>query len=97
MVCGWPLLASCGAELILHGHAHRAVQNYLKTPSGDVPVVGAPSASSMGRNLQRRARYYIYNISPNDNGWDTRLTVRIYSPEVDRFILEREEKFIMSH
>ena len=84
------LLARHGAELILHGHAHHTAQTYLRIPLGKVPVVGAPSASALGRTRRRRARYYIYRISPNENGWDVRCSVRVYSPEKSRFIAENE-------
>ena len=87
------LLANYGVELILHGHAHRAAQNYVKTPTGKALVMGAPSASAVGRTLQRRARYYIYHISPNPKGWDVKLVVRIYSPLTNRFTTEHEESF----
>jgi len=85
------LLARFGAELILHGHAHRAHQGYLKTPSGSVPVMGAPSITAVDRQPDRRARYYIYHISPGDDDWNVRLQVRIYSPDENRFIRESEQ------
>ncbi len=91
------LLARYGAELILHGHAHHTTQNYLKIPLGKVPVVGAPSASALGRTPQRRARYYLYRISPTKNGWDVRRTVRVYSPGKNRFIAESETQLSGSH
>jgi 3',5'-cyclic AMP phosphodiesterase CpdA len=87
------LLERYGSELILHGHAHRHLQNFLRTPAGKVPVMGASSASALGRTLQRRARYYIYRITAGANGWDVRVAVRIYSPDENRFILESEHQF----
>lgn len=86
------LLERYGAELILHGHAHHTAQSYLKSPHGKVPAIGAPSASALGRTRLRRARYYIYHISPTTNGWNARLEVRIYSPDEDRFIAECENQ-----
>ena len=82
------LLERYGADLVLHGHAHHTAQSRLKSLDGKVPVVGAPSVSAMGRTLQRRARYYIYRISPSASGWDVRLEARIYSPDENRFIPE---------
>ena len=87
------LVARHGAELILHGHAHRTLRRWLHTPNGTVPVVGAPSISAMGRTPERRARYYIYRITPLDADWDVRLQVRIYSPGDNRFIKESEQQF----
>jgi 3',5'-cyclic AMP phosphodiesterase CpdA len=85
------LIARFGAELILYGHVHRAHQSYLKTPSGSVPVMGAPSITALDRKQARRARYYIYHISPGADDWNVRLQVRIYSPDENRFIREREQ------
>ena len=87
------LLARYGVELILHGHAHRAVQNYLKTPTDRVPVMGAPSASALSRNPEHRARYYIYRIKPGVDGWNIHLTVRVYAHAKNCFIKERELQF----
>ncbi|MBT8366088.1 MAG: metallophosphoesterase [Deltaproteobacteria bacterium] len=91
------LLASYGAELILHGHAHRTLRRNLQTPDGNVPVVGVPSISAVGRTPERRARYYIYRIMPVDAGWNVRLEVRIYSPDDNRFIRESEQRLDDSH
>ncbi len=86
------LLADSGVELILHGHAHFAHQCYLKTLSGRVPVMGAPSITALDRPADRLARYYIYRISPRDANWNVRLQVRIYSPSENRFIKESEQQ-----
>jgi len=87
------LLTRSGAELILHGHAHKSVQTSLKTPAGRVPVMGAPSASSPGRTPRRRARYYFYRVRPYPGNWDVRLSVRVYAPEEHRFVSEAEQHF----
>ncbi len=89
------LLSQYGAELILHGHAHRAARNLLPVPAGNVQVVGAPSASAAGRRRQRTARYYIYRITSGTASWNTKLTIHIYSPEQKQFITESEELFSM--
>jgi len=84
------LLARYGAELILHGHAHKTDQCYLKIPGGRIPVMGVPSASALGRTPQRRARYYTYYITPGASDWHLRLAGRVYSPYENRFIPEHE-------
>lgn len=86
------MLQKFGADLILHGHAHRTLRGYLQTPTGPIPVMGAPSISALGRTPERRARYYIYRIAPGSEGWDVRLEVRIYSPEENCFIRESEQR-----
>ena len=86
------ILARHGAELILHGHAHRTAQSFLNTPTGDVPVIGAPSASALGRTPARNARYYVFRITPLAHSWDVTFSVRIFSRDEKRFIQEREQK-----
>jgi 3',5'-cyclic AMP phosphodiesterase CpdA len=82
------LLEKYGVELVLHGHAHRTMLNFLMTPSGPVPVVGVPSISAIGRTPDRRARYYLYRIKPESSGWNVTLEVRKYSPDKQCFIRE---------
>jgi predicted MPP superfamily phosphohydrolase len=86
------LLAHYDVELILHGHTHFAHQCNLKTLSGNVPVMGAPSITALNNAADRRARYYIYRISPMDNNWNVRLQVRVYSPSESRFKKESEQQ-----
>jgi 3',5'-cyclic AMP phosphodiesterase CpdA len=40
------VLARRGCEAILHGHNHRASRAWLRGPQGQIPVIGAPSASA---------------------------------------------------
>ena len=87
------LLARYGAELVLHGHAHKTDLSKLKTPDGHVAVIGVPSASALGRTPQRRARYVTYHITPRSSGWHLRLAVRVYSPDKNRFMTEHEHPF----
>ena len=84
-----------GTELILHGHAHRTHHNFLKTPSGIIPVMGVPSITALGRTPERRARYNIYRISPVGKTWDIQVEVRVYSLEKDCFIRESQQKLKM--
>lgn len=37
------VIARAGAELVLHGHTHRADLSWIATPRGRVPVIGAPA------------------------------------------------------
>jgi 3',5'-cyclic AMP phosphodiesterase CpdA len=85
------LLDKYGADLILHGHAHRAIHNNLQTQKGNIPVIGAPSISALGRTPERRARYYIYRITAVNDSYEVILESRIYSPEKNCFIRESEQ------
>lgn len=59
-------LARHGAELVLHGHNHRAMLAFAPGPRGPIPVVGAPSASlGLAQGRQTLARYNIYRIAPD--------------------------------
>lgn len=79
------LLARQGAELVLHGHAHRTTIKQLRTPSGTTPAIGVPSASALGRRTGRGARYHLYHVRRDDQGWDVRIAVRAYSLREARF------------
>lgn len=60
-----------GAELILHGHTHKASLNYL----ANIPVVGVGSASKPNNNVFGKANYNKFSIAKNlDGKWDCYLT-----------------------
>ena len=64
----------CGAELILHGHNHVCSIAYLqssasKAVGGRIPVIGAPSASSISRAPRQRAAYYLLRIAREGREW----------------------------
>ena len=62
----WALLeaiAAHGAELLLHGHDHLHMLNWLPGPNGArVPAVGVPSASSARGMSHDDAAYNLYRI-----------------------------------
>lgn len=69
------VLAAEGAELLLHGHAHRASLASLPGPGGPIPVIGAPSASATGEHGEG-ARWHAYDIAPEGSGWSIGVTAR---------------------
>jgi len=83
-----------GAELVLHGHIHRSSFKQIETARGKIPVVSVPSAFTLGRKPERRAKYHIYHLNPATQGWDLRLAVRGYSAKENRFIQESEPQNI---
>jgi len=89
----WGLIARYGTELILHGHSHKTTHRVVHSPAGSTTVVGAPSATSLSRIQNRRARFFIYGILRSDGGWEVNIAERIYSPKADRFLPEREHHF----
>lgn len=88
------ILQHCGAELILHGHSHHQSRTYLETPHGRVPVIGVPSASSVGENSKRRARYHLYRMSLKPDGWEMHVSVRGYLNKNQQFRTEAEYRLI---
>lgn len=82
-----------GTELILHGHAHRTTHHFLKTRFGPVPVMGAPSITSLGRTRQRRAGYRLYTITPFGKGWNVGIAQRTYSIADNGFVSGGKQRF----
>lgn len=63
------MIAKVGAELILHGHTHRAAVNHAEGPHGPIPLIGVPSASSGMSGHHEPARYNLYEIERRDQRW----------------------------
>jgi 3',5'-cyclic AMP phosphodiesterase CpdA len=74
------MLALRGAELVLHGHAHRGACGLLKGPARAIPVIGVPSSTTFGRTLEKRARYNVYSIPEGPCAEPFRVHARVYSP-----------------
>jgi len=84
------VVARSGAELVLHGHRHRAVQSRIEIPGTQVPVLGIPSASAIGHQPGRAAQYSLYRVVRKENAWELHITVLGYSAEQDRFSKQGE-------
>jgi len=83
-----------GADLILHGHAHRHSHGRVKTPDGHAPVIGISSASASGDNSKRQARYHLYRFSQTASGWEVQVCVRSYLSRNKRFDVEAEYELV---
>ena len=79
------LLAEHGAELILHGHGHRAHYHELATRQGIAPVIAVPSASALGLHGADIARYNCYEVQRSDGGWQLEILGRKYHPASGEF------------
>jgi 3',5'-cyclic AMP phosphodiesterase CpdA len=55
------ILARAGAELVLHGHTHRASRDTLPGPRGTIPVLGVPATSAAV--ARRPGGYQVFTIS----------------------------------
>jgi len=76
----WALLetiAAHGAELLLHGHDHLHMLNWLAGPSGTrVPAVGVPSASAAPGLSHDAAAYNLYAIDGGPGAWTCAMVSR---------------------
>lgn len=80
-------IADMGAELVLHGHNHKAEFYAVEGPQGPVPVIGVPSASTIATERERRpgktnhaARWHLMEIARTSTGWNTAVTARRLTP-----------------
>lgn len=78
------MLAEAGAELVLHGHAHRSCFSTVPGPLGPIPCLGVPSASSAPTRRRadghkdEPARWHLLSVGRADEGW--RLEVEARGP-----------------
>ena len=79
------IIAAQGAELVLHGHGHRAHFHEMATTDGTVPVIAVPSASALGLHGADTARYNRYTVEADDDGWQLGIEQRCYDPESGEF------------
>ncbi|HEU5061247.1 MAG TPA: metallophosphoesterase [Kofleriaceae bacterium] len=87
------VIAEVGAELVIHGHEHLDLREELPGPDGAaVAVRGIQSGTYEAGNLQRRARYRIYELStPTAGGLRPALAadgLRVWDPARARFVGE---------
>jgi 3',5'-cyclic AMP phosphodiesterase CpdA len=87
------VLASAGAELVLHGHNHRNMLSWCGTGAGATPVVGAPSASlARPHKSEPLARYNLYRIEGPP--WSIELVGRGLA-EADGGVVELERRMLL--
>lgn len=67
-------LKTAGCELVLHGHNHTDTLHWLDTKSGQVPVVGVPSASLNGDSKHQAGGWNHYHIRRLQGRWTTDMT-----------------------
>jgi len=74
------MLQRSGAELILHGHAHRSTVSSVAGPNGPIPALGVPSAS-MSHGHGEAARWHEIAITPRETGFDIAISARGIQPD----------------
>src|SRR5215475_9327128 len=71
------VIAAHGAELLLHGHDHLHMINWLEGPNGTrVPAIGVPSASARPGTDKDPAAYNLYRIGGEPGAWECELISR---------------------
>lgn len=71
------VIAAHGADLLLHGHDHMHMINWLDGPNGTrVPAVGVPSASARRGTDKDPAAYNLYQIDGTRGAWQCELISR---------------------
>jgi 3',5'-cyclic AMP phosphodiesterase CpdA len=80
------ILATEGAELVLHGHNHRQMLNVLAGHDGNIPVIGVPSASMNGTGHAGPAAWNLYEINRNQGTWVTHVSIRAWDPKLRRMV-----------
>jgi 3',5'-cyclic AMP phosphodiesterase CpdA len=69
-------IAAQGAELILHGHDHVPMLNWLAGPKGRVAAVGVPSASGAPGFAKAAAAWNLYRIAGTPGAWQCEMISR---------------------
>ncbi len=76
------ILEKHGAELVLHGHNHRAMLTRFESTTGPVAIVGAPSASFASNDPAKSAGYNLFAISKGSDGaWCLSMRSRTFNIE----------------
>ena len=70
------VIAAHGAELVLHGHDHLNMLNWLQGPDGRVPANGVPSASQKPGMDHDAAGYNLYRIDGAAGAWTCEMVSR---------------------
>tara|TARA_R110002110_G_scaffold205066_1_gene416669 strand:+ start:62555 stop:63487 length:933 start_codon:yes stop_codon:yes gene_type:complete len=90
------ILVNHGAELVLHGHGHRAHFSELETRAGNAAVIAVPSASALGLHGADCARYNCYETARQDDGWRVTIKPRLYDAQTERFTAGEEQQLTLS-
>lgn len=71
------VIAAHGADLVLHGHDHKHMLNWLDGPNDTrVPAVGVPSASAKPGMDKDAAAYHLYKIGGAPGAWTCEVVSR---------------------
>lgn len=88
------VIAREGAELVLHGHKHKAMMQTIAGPGGDVNVIGVTSASNPGSSPERGGAYNVYRIGGKAGSWTCEMESYGFSPSGSGIAKIRSVKLI---
>jgi 3',5'-cyclic AMP phosphodiesterase CpdA len=80
------ILKQHGAELVLHGHNHATMLNWLDTKTGPCPCIGVPSASMKGEGKHEAAAWNMYRIRRHQSRWQTEMTTHTWRAAEKKFV-----------
>jgi 3',5'-cyclic AMP phosphodiesterase CpdA len=72
------IIGQTGAELLLHGHAHRFSEATIEGPCGKIAVVGVPALTALSAKSNRRAGFHLYRIRRDGGNWQVAMTAYRY-------------------
>jgi 3',5'-cyclic AMP phosphodiesterase CpdA len=76
------VIAEHGAELVIHGHDHLHMINWLAGPNGTrVPAIGVPSASAAPGTTKHAAAYNLYEVDGAPGRWSCHMISRGITPD----------------
>ncbi|MCB1487744.1 MAG: metallophosphoesterase [Bauldia sp.] len=87
-------VARSGAELVLHGHNHHTMVNHIDGPAGQVPVVGAGSASLSPHHGRSGSSYLVFRIDRTERGFTCDMEERGAHSSHDEVESLREERLV---
>jgi 3',5'-cyclic AMP phosphodiesterase CpdA len=91
------VIASRGAELVLFGHTHSSGLDRLATPQGRAPMIGVPSASARTHRGRGHARYHLYRVAREGEGWSVTVEVRGVASTLSHFTGEGRFSLAVPH
>jgi len=88
------IIAAHGADLLIHGHDHVHMLNWLDGPNGTkVPAVGVPSASAVPGRDKDAAAYHLYSIDGTRGAWTCELVSRALGADGE---VAEEKRFMLA-
>ena len=84
-------LRASGAELVLHGHTHLPTRHGIRTPRGEVPVIGVSAAGQAHGGRKPAARLNLFRIGGQSGAWTCEWIERGVAPDGSVMEIARHE------